>query len=134
MSIDISSITLTPVEKRNLKNLKRGKKIGEEAVSALYHLGLSEPIYEQVPDDSVSIIGWKVSANGLRWLHYDFKQRIDKFWSRFFAVLAILISLAALLLELDDRGFLGGLFDGFRSSRNVVQDSIQSPSNQSESQ
>lgn len=128
MPADVSSITLIPEERRNLKKLKHGTAIPDESAIALNHLGLSEPIYGQEPDGSVSILGWKISADGLRWLRHHHDQNVDKFWNRFFTALAILISLAALLLEMDDRGFLGGLFDGFRTNQSVPQSLEQSQS------
>lgn len=75
MPANVSSITLIPEERRNLKKLKHGAAIPDEAAIALNHLGLSEPIYGQEPDGSVSILGWKISADGLRYFAYRREQR-----------------------------------------------------------
>ena len=47
----------------------------------------------------------------------------ERRWTRGLAVVALVISLFALLLELDDRGYLGDFLSGFKSTGNVTQSS-----------
>lgn len=47
--------------------------------------------------------------------------RSDRRWTRGLAVVALVISLFALLLELDDRGYLGGMFSALKSTQSVAQ-------------
>ena len=58
-----------------------------------------------------------LTANGKAY----FEKRRDHFaerrWTRGLAIAAIIISLFALILELDDRGFLGGFLDRFKTTQ-----------------
>ena len=47
--------------------------------------------------------------------------RSDRRWTRGLAVVALVISLFALLLELDDRGYLGGMFSALKSTQSAAQ-------------
>ena len=55
----------------------------------------SEPKYD----------GYVISPEGRRFLVMDHARRMDAIWTRTLATLAILISLAALALEFQDRGW-----------------------------
>lgn len=47
----------------------------------------------------------------------------ERRWTRGLAIAAIVISLFALILELDDRGYLGGMLSRFKSSQSAAQSS-----------
>lgn len=134
MSFNPAIVCPTPKEQRDLENLKHGRAISDDTAHRLYELGLCKPIQGIEPDGSVSITGWEISDNGLRWLHYDREQRSDRLWNRWLAIAAIVISLVALTLELNDRGFLGGLLDRIRTTQTSMPSEESAPPFQSQSQ
>ena len=83
-------------------------------------------------DDEV----WYVTLTGAGAAYFETDRDVirERRWTRGLAIAAIIISLCALMLELDDRGMRGGLFDGLRTNRSVLRPSKPAPPAQSEAQ
>ena len=121
---DFSSIHLLPEENRALFRYSRLSRVPEDDPHLPTFKRLCFVRLEGAVKDKTGVMrgGWYViSDNGRRYLEYLKDQRNDRWWTRGLAIAAIVISLIALLLEMDDRGFLGGVLDGFRTSRNVTR-------------
>ena len=79
---------------------------------------------------------WYVTLSGPGTTYFETDRDVirERRWTRGLAIAAIIISLCALMLELDDRGMLGGLLDGFRTNRSVLRSSEPAPPARSEAQ
>ena len=121
--IDFTSFFLSDKEIAALKHASSGKGIDSEVASRLEGLGLLTIVLFKNNREKAKC---EINNSGVRYLDYLRHQRADKRWTRGLAIAAIIISLAALALELDDRGYLGGLLSGLRTSQNVQQVSEQS--------
>lgn len=75
--------------------------------------------------DEYDGVPWYVTLSGPGTTYFETDRDIirERRWTRGLAIAAIIISLCALMLELDDRGMLGGLLDGFRTTRSDHQSS-----------
>lgn len=75
---------------------------------------------------------WYVTLAGPGTTYFETDRDVirERRWTRGLAIAAIIISLCALMLELDDRGMLGGLLDGFRTNRSVLRSSEPVPPEQ----
>lgn len=75
---------------------------------------------------------WYVTLAGPGMTYFETDRDVirERRWTRGLAIAAIIISLCALMLELDDRGMLGGLLDRFRTNRSVLRSSEQVPPEQ----
>ena len=74
-----------------------------------------------VRPDGVTLMWYGITQEGRCYFENRAKENSDRRWTRGLAIVAILISLLALLLEFDDRGFL----DLFKPERTTA---AQSPS------
>ena len=76
---------------------------------------------------------WYVTLTGAGAAYFETDRDVirERRWTRGLAIAAIIISLCALMLELDDRGMLGGLFDGLRTTRSARPASAESTPAQS---
>ena len=64
-----------------------------------------------------------LTDKGKTYLEANRDMIYDRRWTRGLAIAAIVISLFALILELDDRGYLGGMLSRFKSSQSAAQSS-----------
>ena len=117
---DYSLIHLLPEEIRTLRRYSKLDRIPDCAPHLQTFLRLRFVCRVGAVPDSTGVRrgGWYVvTIDGRRYLEYLNDQRNDRRWTRGLAIAAILISLFALILEMDDRGFLGGFLDGFKTTR-----------------
>lgn len=128
MSVDVHSVFLTRHERRTLNRLKRHKTIPNQDAESLRRLGLCSGTI--IPNDAggVDHIEYAISPDGLRYLDYLCDQTRERRWTRSLAIAAIIISLFALVLELDDRGFLGGLLEPIKTTQSVTR--VEAPASQ----
>lgn len=86
--------------------------------------------------DEYDGVPWYVTLSGPGTTYFETDRDVirERRWTRGLAIAAIIISLCALMLELDDRGMLGGLLDGFRTTRSVLRPSEPAPPARSEAQ
>ena len=99
-NIDFNSISLTSRELKTLKKMKRGFHPDIDIGKHLNQIGFAKWVFR---GDSGY---WKITANGERFLDYVQAHRRDRAWNRGLSIIAIIISLVALGLEFDDRGYL----------------------------
>lgn len=121
--VDLEQIHLTKDEMRILRRVYDEKWVSLEDAQQLRYFGLVR--YEDF-DDKERVL-CDITPKGVRYIEYCKDEKSDKLWERWLAIIAIIISLIALTLELDDRGMLGGLLEGFRtnpSSRQYAEQSL----------
>lgn len=97
--VDLESIHLTRDERIALCALKARKQIDR---SVGFRLSLLSLAYCTKPSAGEP---FAISADGERWLELDRTKRRDVRWSRGLSIAAIVISLAALILEIQSRGW-----------------------------
>lgn len=104
---DVSSILLTKQNERLLKRISRKKLVDRRDANDLLRLGLVDYAHESKPDQNGFLIFSHViiTDKGLRYLRWNKEKNKDKLWGRWLSIIAILISLAALALEIESRGW-----------------------------
>lgn len=75
----------------------------------------------QRPDGEIGFV--RLTNNGMTYFEDNRDATNERRWNRGLAIAAIIISLLALALEMDDRGFLGGALSRFKSTRSAAQSS-----------
>lgn len=83
---------------------------------------------------ALEIAAYVITDLGKIALSDDAVLKNERRWTRGLAIAAIIISLLTLMLELDDRGMLGGLFDGFKTTRSDHLSSTPTPPEKSAEQ
>ena len=104
MKTDLPSVVLTKEERRYLKQLKRKQKISDEAIRKICVFGFVEEVNPVFQSGRMIQCDYVISDDGLRYLQHVKDVSADRRWTRCLSVAAILISLAALLLEFQSRG------------------------------
>lgn len=106
MEKELSKIILTKQEMNDLKLLKRKKKISDDSIRKLSAFSFVDRKPMGWNQGRSTGFDYSISADGLRYLEYRKDIRSERRWTRIFSIIAIVISLAALFLELQDRGYI----------------------------
>lgn len=114
----IDEIFLSRAERVALYRVARGHTISFDMQRKLGLFGLVSLSSYHPNSDRAQC---QLTASGERYLDFLIDKRNDRRWTRGLAIVALVISLFALLLELDDRGYLGGMFSALKSTQSVAQ-------------
>ena len=117
MSLDLNNY-LTPSEFRALRSVRRNLPITRPSARRLQ---LSGYIANVVPC-SFGLCRAEITITGMRYIHYRNERRRELLWTRWLAIFAVVISLFALLLELDDKGYLDQFMQAAKSGLQYLQE------------
>lgn len=106
MSVDIASIVLTKSEEKFLRSLKSGKETVAVPPKRLISYGLVVPWSYEMERNRPVNVRYAISDDGRAYLKHLRDKRSDHRWTRWIAILSLAISVLALLLEFQDRGYL----------------------------
>lgn len=105
---DESSLTLTASDRKLLRRLAKSLPVDRKSLSNLYSLGLAAEVYESAPNANGYPVFSHVTITdkGRRYLQRRKEQAFDRWWTRGLSIFAIIISILALILEFQGRGWL----------------------------
>lgn len=120
---DPDSVFLTRDERRALRALKDGIQPKREIGNRLYRFNLVAWHYKENDPRGE----YAIRPEGVAWLEHRSESRGDVHWTRVLSIAAILISLCALFLEFQGRGWFDWLTPGRTPSEQLSSVQSESP-------